>query len=404
MVAWPAIPQRGADKSQWPEMYNAFLAAVQTNVDANATAISQLPTSFASVSDARFATVPTIRKTGNYTTQPGVDDGKSIEYDSATAGTFTIAPGHAEGTILDFTQVNTGQLTLAPGSGVTLLNANGLKTRAQYTGLQAKRRPGTTSVLQTANMALRLKADDIVATSGAISAWPESSGNGHPAASQATAGAQPTVVSNVLNGHKVVRFDGGDFLSLTGTALSIAQNKGALSIFIVYNYPTTAAGTKTIFSLSNGVSATGTRAQVYFKDPTGFLGAGGRQLDANTAVFSSSGIAPTAPIAETVTTVFDWTNSDLYQYKNGTQIIGNTSFQAAGNTSNTASLAGTIGANLAGAAEFYVGDIAEILVYNEASSALRANVHTYLQATYGLSMADSTGSGDQWIVQGDATV
>lgn len=402
-MAWPTMPARGADMTVWPEQINAILGALETQVDANTTAISNLPSTFATKADTRFTAVTTDVKTASYSTVPVTDDGKSIEYNSGTAGTFTISPGHPEGTLLDFAQMGTGQLTVAPGSGVTLLSANGLKTRAQYSGISAKRRPGTTQTLQTANMAFRLKADDIVAASGAISAWPESSGNGHPAPSQATAGAQPTVVSGVLNGHKVVRFDGGDFLSLSGTALALAQNRGALSIFIVYNYPTTAAGTKTIFSLSSGTGAAATRAQVYFKDPTGFLGAGGRRLDADTAAFSSSGIAPTAPVAEVVSTVFDWTNSDLYQYKNGSQIIGNTAFQTNGVTSNTASLAGTIGANLAGAAEFFIGDIAEILCYWEASSSLRANVHTYLQNTYGMSISDSIGVGDQWLISGDTT-
>lgn len=402
-MVWPAMPARGEDKTTWPEKINAILGALETQVDANTTAISNLPATFATKNDTRFTAVTTDVKTASYATVPGTDDGKVIEYNSSSAGTFTLTPGHAEGTVMEFAQMGTGQLTVAPGSGVTLLSANGFKSRAQNSGISARRRPGTTQTLQTANMAFRLKADDIVAASGAISSWPESSGNGHPAPAQGTAGAQPTVVSNVLNGHKVVRFDGGDFLTLSGTALAIAQNKGALSIFIVYNYPTTAAGTKTLIAISNGTSAGQGRAHVYFKDPTGFLGLGGRRLDADSVVYSSSGVAPTAPVAEVVSSVFDWTNSDLYQYKNGAQIVGNTSWQTAGSTSNTASLAATIGSNLAGTGEFFIGDIAEILIYSEASSGLRANVHTYLQNTYGMSISDSIGIGDTWHISGDTT-
>ena len=53
-----------------------------------------------------------------------------------------------------------------------------------------------------------LKADaGVTATGGKVSVWKDQSGKGNDA-SQADAGSQPALVSGVINGKPVVRFDG----------------------------------------------------------------------------------------------------------------------------------------------------------------------------------------------------
>ena len=249
----------------------------------------------------------------------------------------------------------------------------------------------TLVVAPATGMLMRYRADDIAqANSTPVASWPETSGHGLPAAVQATSGNQPTLLTNSLNGHSVVSFNGAtNFMTLSGTALAVAQNRTALGIFIAYYYPTTAAGTRTLFGLSNGTLATQTRASVYHRDPTTFMGAGGRRLDADTGSFLSTGVVSTPASAEVITAAFDYTNADLYVYRNGTQIGLNSTWQTAGSTSNTASLAGTIGANLAGTAEWCNARIAEILVYSAIDAGTRAAVDTYFQLTYGITMADA---------------
>lgn len=354
------------------------------------------------------STVPSVRRTSSHTLQLS-DAGKVIEAESSSAITVTVPPASsvafADDTVIEVSQTGTGQVTLAPGSGVTLSNAAGLKTRAQWSSIGLRKRPGTGSTLPTANMLMRFKADDIVGANGsAVSSWPESSGNGLPAATQATTANQPTLVTNALNGHNAVYFDGvNDFLQLTGSALDVARNRSALTVFVVYMYPTAFTGTRSFMAISSGTSATSSRVYMGLKDSAGFLNAGGRRLDTDSAQF----VGNTAPIvgeSAVSTARFVYNNSDIYLYKNGTLSTSNANYSTNGSTSDTSSLSGTIGANSTGSAENFSGRIAEILIYGADDTNMRAAVHTYFQTTYGITMADSTGTVDQWVVTGDAVV
>ena len=74
-------------------------------------------------------------KTANYTLVLN-DAGKTIEMNLAGANTLTVPPNSSVaftvGTYINVSQYGAGQCTITPGSGVTLRNANGLKTAAQY--------------------------------------------------------------------------------------------------------------------------------------------------------------------------------------------------------------------------------------------------------------------------------
>lgn len=66
-------------------------------------------------------------KTAAYTLAAG-DEGKFIQYNSATAGSFTIPPDASWaadiGTFVNLHQLGTGQLTIAAGAGVTIRSVN----------------------------------------------------------------------------------------------------------------------------------------------------------------------------------------------------------------------------------------------------------------------------------------
>lgn len=72
----------------------------------------------------------------------------------------------------------------------------------------------TPSNLKAGKLTAWYKADSIIGSDGgSVSAWADSSGNGHNAA-QATSARQPTLQTNELNSKSVVRFDGtNDILS-----------------------------------------------------------------------------------------------------------------------------------------------------------------------------------------------
>jgi len=76
------------------------------------------------------------------------DKGTMIEASNASAITITVPPTSSvafpTGTMISFTQRSAGQLTLAPGTGVTLSNANGLKTASQYSVISLWKSTGDT--------------------------------------------------------------------------------------------------------------------------------------------------------------------------------------------------------------------------------------------------------------------
>ena len=75
-------------------------------------------------------------QTGTSYTTVLADAGKMITCNNASAITVTIPPNssiaYEAGTVLSFIQKGAGQVTLSAGVGVTLNNANGLKTASQY--------------------------------------------------------------------------------------------------------------------------------------------------------------------------------------------------------------------------------------------------------------------------------
>jgi hypothetical protein len=358
--------------------------------------------------DTRFTTVERTKVVSNYT--PVLTDaGKVIDAESASDLTITVPPTTSvpwqDGTVMSPVALGDGIVSISPGAGVTFIPAGAWKLKAKGSGAMLRKIPGGGASLPSTGLLLRYKADDLTGANGsAVTSWPESSGNGHPAATQATPTNQPTLLTNSINGHKTVSFSGtDDFLAMSGSALAVTQNKSALSFFVAYNYPSSVTGQRTLITFSNGISSSSTRTILYHRDGTGTIGAGGRRLDANSGVFIA-GTASTSGQSEIATAAFDYANNDLFIYKNGTLAGSSTSFQTAGSTDNTISLAGTIGANLTGTADFAFIRIAEVLVYSSVDPIVRAQVHTYLQATYGISAADALGAGDTWHIQGDITV
>lgn len=95
-----------------------------------------------------------------------------------------------------------------------------------------------------AGRALHLRPNGMTATAN-LALWSDSSGNGRDV-TQATAGNQPDVVTNVLNGLPVVDFDGVDDYMDASSSLSL----NASTIFTVIR-PTVSAANKTILGATS---------------------------------------------------------------------------------------------------------------------------------------------------------
>ena len=100
---------------------------------ASALATQQSIKAYVDTSSSTLAENP---QTGTTYTTVLSDAGKMITANNASAITITIPPNssvaYTSGTVISFIQKGAGQVTLAAGAGVTLNNANGLKTASQY--------------------------------------------------------------------------------------------------------------------------------------------------------------------------------------------------------------------------------------------------------------------------------
>lgn len=196
---------------------------------------------------------------------------------------------------------------------------------------------------------------------------------------QSTSGNRPTYQTGVYNGHSIARFDGtNDRLSLGSS--NLFRNISGGTIYAVRFWNGSPTIFRTVFSI--GTTAA-TRASITAGSVSGKSNTGGRRLDADSYASISSTNNVSTSVLELDTAVFDYTNSDLYLYRNGSLEASNTSFQTGGNTSNTAAFTSMIGSGVGGV-DFFLGDIAEILVYHTAHDATtRQRIRNYLRYKWG---------------------
>jgi hypothetical protein len=144
---------------------------------------------------------------------------------------------------------------------------------------------------------------------------------------------------------------------------------------------TSVAAARSVFALDGGTSQT--RAALYVGLAASKASAGGRRLDAD--AFQSVASAANVDTANFQIHVgaLDYTNSDLYQYINGTLDGSSTSFLTAGNTSDTVSANLFVGHY--SSANFFQGDIGElIIIHGDTSTTTRQFIEGYLAWKWGL--------------------
>lgn len=207
----------------------------------------------------------------------------------------------------------------------------------------------------------------------AVTSWPSAVGSS--TAIQDTGTNQPT--KQTVDGVTCVRFDGtNDWLSLTGDALTMSQNKAGVSIFARAKVTPTAALRRIIY-LSTGTSATAGRSALYI-DTTAGLATGLRRLDADSAQ-GIIGSNPGSTNIRVMAGILDYANSDGFLYLDGTLDASSTTFKTSGNTSDTASQAAALGARGDGTAEFLGMDLYEVLVWPRVvTTDERTLIETYL--------------------------
>lgn len=192
----------------------------------------------------------------------------------------------------------------------------------------------------------------------AIGTWTDYSGNGFNA-TQATAGSKPTLKKPILSGKAIVRFDGGDFLDATP---ALSDRKPVTYVALV---------NPTNFSDPNGRAITGS----YEHGLEWRLDTAGKQqaLKENTASIGTATTAETAGRWTVLVLTYDATGNYAF-YSNGVANGSGTNDQTFDAAAHL-----VVGANQISVAEFWLGDMAELIQYDTVlSAANRRTVEGYL--------------------------
>jgi hypothetical protein len=250
-----------------------------------------------------------------------------------------------------------GPTTTAPTTTAPATSSTAPATTATTTtvGTAAVPRPG---------LQAWLAADQgvVADASGKVSRWTDQSGTTRDA-TQTNAAAQPTLRANAINGKPGLYFDGTD---------------DALSVAVDIN-PATTPNLTVVTVFASATNAT-TLRKVYSNDDGGYDRTAGldNRAGTNYAIYAGSGVRDFFTLSANTAyqTTDAWTPTQFTGRVNGR----NVTTQPVTATTGLSRL--TIGSNPT-YGEYWMGPIAEILVYNRLlSAAEQSQVESYLAAKY----------------------
>ena len=233
------------------------------------------------------------------------------------------------------------------------------------------------SLISTALWLDAADASTITESGGAVSQWNDKSGNGRHV-TQATAGSQPTLATNAVNGRSTIDFDGNDLLDNTNAALQ--RNLSGATIFSVSKLDVDSAGLKVIFQTDTILGTTRSIFDYNDGTVTGFS-AGGRRTVTNS--FQRQGISAYSGAVTLNCAVFNYAAATLSLIENGTITVNAAAFQDAGVTDSDAGelAVGALNNNTAN----WDGYICELLfVDSVVSTDTRQKIEGYLAHKWGL--------------------
>jgi len=223
------------------------------------------------------------------------------------------------------------------------------------------------------NVELWLDANDsstITLNGSTVSQWDDKSGNNYHI-SQATASNQPAYVTSVLNSKNIVRFDGVNDIMSNASAQPVAGS-ASRTIFYVFSCNTTFTGWQYEYGLYFGLASPVDGGVIAISQELAVRVSNGYRI------FNQSNDDGSHAI---ISAVQDGTNVSNYSmWKNGSALSATT----------TRSRALNIGPGIhLGAhpviANWFDGDIAEVIVYSSAlSTSDRESVESYLSDKWGI--------------------
>jgi hypothetical protein len=232
--------------------------------------------------------------------------------------------------------------------------------------------------LPLAGIALWLRADEGVQMdgSGNISQWTDASGRGNHA-TQSSAASQPKHTNSVLNAKPVVRFDGvNDYLSIPSGS-SLITDTNSFALFAVLTRRDGEICNILAYTPPNGSQ----NVQLYVAGSSMAIWG----LDSQVFVHSQNTPTNSPQLAAYLRHGDTWRS-----YNDGAQTGPDVTDSRSLQTPSSPYRLGTIGA---ASVQFLNGDIAEVILYSEASlsDADRQAIESYLKTKFGL--VDSDGDG-----------
>ncbi len=223
--------------------------------------------------------------------------------------------------------------------------------------------------LPLSGLKLWLKPEQLVSATSGVARWDDTSGNAADAY-QETRGNRPMVVTGVVNGQPLVRFDGiNDYFSLP----SFLGSASAAELFVVARASSASPGADA--RLFSGIGSSG---------PTSYPAAGGQIGDGfGSTTYRTFGVAGA-----------DLTQAQLYHVSAASNswtaaLTGNVLYSTSTNSVSLSGGSPLIGADHTGAynslANWFAGDLAEVMAYDHVLTASeRQAVGAYLKNKYNL--------------------
>lgn len=337
--------------------------------------------------------IPRLRinaQTGTTYTLSPKDHGSIITFNNASSITVTVPQGLGKGFVCEMIELGAGRIALAPATGVTAagknyaFRTNGVGAKASleaygedllnfFGDVQSISFPSEAATCQfwfDASDAQKVtQAADVISqvTDGSASAFNVTQ----------TGTAQPTYQRGGYVNRNVILFDGSnDWMGTTGA--SALRGVAGYTLFSVHK-PTSFSSQKTTLS----VSGTATKFAFNTAITTGVRSLGVRRTDAEGGGVVT-GSAATLNVWEQVCGVVDFSITTGTLYVNGVQDGINTSLSTVGVSDSTNGDI-YVGSGIAGASNWYAGQIAELMLFPSALSTLwRQRIEGYLRTKWSL--------------------
>jgi len=247
---------------------------------------------------------------------------------------------------------------------------------------------------------LWLKADSITGHSddADLTAWADSSGEGHDVVVPSGASNRPHYKTNIMNGQPAILFNGSNEEYLTTSGINTFFNAADFSIFLVVKPTGVSTNDQLMFggyystnwaaigSAVNNQTAFGINANEKFVIK-GKAAAGDNTTSTDSLVDNT---------AYVLSGVYDYSATTMWQFINGTQTDKETAIDIGTSTANTPEIGAitTSGRGGVSVSNEYTGYIAEIIMFNSVLSERNlVDVNHYLGNKYGIAVASKTRFG-----------